>query len=98
MLSTSTVPYVIPTLMPRPVNLVAAEELAKLEAEHRVDVQLRLFTVKGHVAHQRQHLDLLIDGNALVVLALPVEIAERDVLERPDGAQACLPLRRHCPE
>ena len=53
----------------------------------RVDVQGRLALGFRDIADQRQHLDLLVDRNALVVLRGPVEIADDRALERADRGQ-----------
>src|ERR1051326_2170329 len=51
----------------------------------RVDAGLVL--VEGDVPHQRQHLDLLVEHDAGVVLGLPVEESERDVVQRADAGE-----------
>src|SRR5690348_8199219 len=58
-----------------------------LAAEHDVGVHARLVALEGEVAEEREHLDLLAHLDAVVVLVLPVEIAERRLLERADGAE-----------
>ena len=51
-----------------------------------VDLELALL-VERDIADQRQDLDLFPDEDSLVVLLLPVEVAERGVAQRPDGRQ-----------
>jgi hypothetical protein len=53
-------------------------------ADDHVRVQLRLAVVQRDVADQGEHLDLLLDRDARIVLLLPVEVAEHAV---PKGAE-----------
>src|SRR5438045_9544292 len=71
---------------------IAFEEMPADDAavglpEHGVDVQDRLAVRFGDIADQRQHLDLLIDRDALIVLLVPIEIADDGTLERADRGQ-----------
>ncbi len=68
---------------------VAAARGAVALAVHHVRVDfLAVSTLDRDVAEQGKHLGLLAHRNALVVLFLPVEIAERGFAERADGAEA----------
>ena len=55
-------------------------------AKHRVSVYLRLLLIEGDVADERQHFDLLIDWNFLILLLLDVEETEQRATE---GAERC---------
>lgn len=44
-------------------------------------VELRLVVVEADVPDQRQHLDLLVDGEVEVLLVVPIEVGEDGVLE-----------------
>src|SRR5438270_5385028 len=55
--------------------------------DHDMRVHLRLAAVRGDVADERKHLDLLIDLNLFVILLLPLEEAQRDTLERANGRE-----------
>jgi hypothetical protein len=62
-------------------------------------MQLRPPVVERDVAEQRKHLDLLVDRDALIVLLLPVEVAEHAIpkcAERRElaGRQPVLPGER----
>src|SRR5918994_3191024 len=56
------------------------------EAKHRVSVHLRLLIIEGDVPDKRQHLDLLIDWNFLILLLLDVKGTEQRATE---GAERC---------
>src|SRR5438093_1938552 len=67
---------------------VAAQRRAVRLAEDHVRMNLGLPALSlRNVADQRNDLDLLADGNPLVVLLRPVEVAERHVLEGADGSE-----------
>src|SRR5204863_1563186 len=52
-----------------------------------MDMQRRLALGFGDVAEQRQYLDLFLDRDALVVLLVPIEIADDRALECADRGQ-----------
>ena len=47
----------------------------------------RLVVRERDVAREREHLDLLVERDLLVLLALPVEVAEDHVAERANGGE-----------
>src|SRR5581483_5747457 len=52
-----------------------------------VRVDGRLAVVEGNVSDERDHFDLFVDRNRLVVLLLPVEVAEHEIAERADARE-----------
>jgi hypothetical protein len=56
-------------------------------ADDEVGVDLRFAVLDGDVAGERRNLDLLVDRDWLVLLPLPVEVAERDVAEGADAGE-----------
>src|SRR5947207_10745893 len=67
---------------------VPAARASIAHADHDMRMDLGLASLKGDVAKQGQHLDLLVDGHALVILAFPVEIAQDGFAESTDRAEA----------
>src|SRR3954469_7280533 len=67
---------------------VAAVRAAVALAEHHVGMDLRPFVADRHVADEREHLDLLADRNAQVLLLLPVEIADHHLAKGADRRKA----------
>ena len=66
---------------------MTADDAAIRLPEDGVDVQSRFAVRFRDIADQRQHLDLLIDRDALIVLLVPIEIADDGTLERADRGQ-----------
>jgi hypothetical protein len=50
-------------------------------------MHLGLALVERNIAHERQDFDLLAEGDALVLLPFPVEIAHHDVAEGAEGRE-----------
>jgi hypothetical protein len=57
-------------------------------ANDRVRVYLRLAVLESDIAGERQHVDLLLERDALVVLPLALKEAKCDVAECPDRPEA----------
>ncbi|MDT4842745.1 hypothetical protein FQZ97_766580 [compost metagenome] len=66
---------------------MAADGAAVAPAEHGMRMHRRLVAIERDVPVEGQHLDLLPDGNAVVVLAFPVEVAQHRPAQRTDGAE-----------
>jgi len=67
---------------------VPAPRRAVAFAEHHVHVQLRrAIGAERDVADQRNHFDLLVDPDALVVPALQIEEADDDAAEGADAGE-----------
>src|SRR5688500_18025382 len=64
---------------------VPAVRRAVSAPDDHMGVDLRLTILQRHVADKRERLDLLVQRDAAVVLALPVEEAQRDVAEGTVG-------------
>ena len=58
------------------------------QANHDVDVRDRSAAVVRHVTDEREHLDLFVDDDALVLLPHPVEVAEHDVAQRSNRSES----------
>src|SRR5579871_436419 len=57
-------------------------------AEDYVGMDLgRALLVQGDVADQRYDLDLLVDRNRLILLPVPLEVAQGGILERADSRE-----------
>ena len=58
-------------------------------------VQSRLAVLLHDISGKRQNLDLVIDGDLLVVFPLPVEKPQRDLAERTNAGQVSVskPIR-----
>jgi hypothetical protein len=54
-------------------------------AEDGMKVQCRTVIANRYIAEKRRELDLLIDGNLVVLLCFPLEISQRCSLERANG-------------
>lgn len=56
-------------------------------ADDEVRMNLRPILAERDISSERGHLDLLVDGDLLVALLLPIEVAEGDVAEGADAAE-----------
>ena len=63
---------------------VTADHTAIGFAENSMQMQRRALIADGNIAEQSEDFHLFVDGDVLVLLCLPLEIAEQRTAERAD--------------
>lgn len=56
-------------------------------SDYHVSMRFKLTLIERHIADQRQNFDLLIHRNPLVVLLVPVQVPEDDILKGADRGE-----------